>query len=158
TGDSAKMSVLASHASDEVRHSLAYCLGRRDEPIARETLIVLSRDRDPEVRDWATFGLGSLSDVDSDDIRAALIARLEDSNPDVRGEALMGLALRRDSRTVHAILRELRRPDCTDFAIEAAAELQSEQLVQHLQKLLQASPQSQRVRAALDACRDSETA
>ncbi|PYR46312.1 MAG: hypothetical protein DMF89_22535 [Acidobacteria bacterium] len=62
TGDCAGICALAGHESEEVRHSVAYCLGTRDEPVARQTLTLLSRDSDPDVRDWATFGLGTLSD------------------------------------------------------------------------------------------------
>src|SRR5439155_3515581 len=92
TGDAVSIASLVSHASEDVRYAVAYCLGARDEPIARKTLIILSHDSDPDVRSWATFGLGTLSNIDSEDIRLALLARLSDLDSDVRGEAMRGLA------------------------------------------------------------------
>ena len=47
-------------------------------------------DEDSEVRDWATFGVGSMLDIDSVEIRAALRGNLEDVNYDVRCDALVG--------------------------------------------------------------------
>jgi len=45
---------------------------------ARRALIRLSGDAESEVRDWATFGLGTLSGDDGPDVRAALLARAHD--------------------------------------------------------------------------------
>ncbi len=63
---------------------------------AVDVLAVLSRDPDTDVRGWATFGLGSMIDRDTAQVRAALIARLDDPDADTRGEALVGLAARGD--------------------------------------------------------------
>lgn len=56
-------------------------------------------DANEEVRDWATFGLGVLGDLDSADIRDALLQRLSDSNEDLRNEAMATLGKRRDRRS-----------------------------------------------------------
>jgi HEAT repeat protein len=55
-------------------------------------LAKLTADEDEEVRDWATFGLGVLGDIDTVEIREALAARLSDANDDAREEAVVGLA------------------------------------------------------------------
>ena len=73
----------------------------------------------------------------NEEIRLALAARLNDSDPDVRGEAMRGLPLRRDARGEEPILQELRSPDCTDQAIEAACELKSERFRRELERLLE---------------------
>lgn len=111
--------VLVSHASSEVRYAVAFCLGGRDEALASQTLERLSRDEDADSRNWATFGLGTLSKADTPALRDALLERLAD-DADVRAEAMRGLALRRDLRVARAILNELQGPDVSDLAIEAA--------------------------------------
>ena len=70
-------------------------------------LIELSSDPDYDVRNWATFGLGSQIDTDTPAIREALWARLEEPEDEVRGEAWVGLARRGDVRVAAALLREL---------------------------------------------------
>nr|WP_078462352.1 HEAT repeat domain-containing protein [Sphingomonas sp. NIC1] len=80
-------------------------------------------DRDPEVRNWATFGIGQQSDADSDAIRHALKNQLCDADPDVRYEAIIGLGRRRDRRAL-GFLKTMLHDDPDDvFAREAAAKL-----------------------------------
>jgi len=87
---------LRSFPDAEVRWAVAYGMGSCDEPRAVETLLLLMADEDDEVRNWATFGLGRLSELNNAEIRDALRARLSDSFIDVRHEAVWSLALRRD--------------------------------------------------------------
>jgi hypothetical protein len=120
TGDTGRICTLASSGSDRVRLDLAFCLGGRDDAEARATLITLSRDVDPDVRDWATFGLGSQSDADSPEIRQALVDRLEDSDDDTRAEAMVGLAARGDTRADAAVAAALTDPAAGSLIHEAA--------------------------------------
>lgn len=80
-------------------------------------------DRDPEVRNWATFGLGQQSDMDSDAIRQALKKQLSDDDPDVRYEAIIGLGRRRDRRALSFLKTMLHNDPDDVFAREAAAKL-----------------------------------
>lgn len=113
----------ADHDNDDIRHAVAFALGGIDTPEANATLLALMADRDAEVRNWATFGLGQQSDADTDKIRHALVARLEDDDPDVRYEAIIGLARRRDRQTV-GFLKTMLHDDPNDmFVREAAAML-----------------------------------
>lgn len=113
----------ADHDDDNIRYAVAFALGAVDTPEANATLLVLMTDRDAEVRNWATFGLGQQSDADSDQIRKALAARVADDDPDVRYEAIIGLGRRRDSRAT-GFLKTMLHDDPDDiFAREAAAKL-----------------------------------
>lgn len=85
-------------------------------------LIALTRDPAAAVRDWATFGLGSQLRTDSPAVRAALADRLDDPDGDIAGEALLGLACRRDPRASARVLRRLE-DDPGNLIIEAAEEL-----------------------------------
>lgn len=99
------------HASNEVRFAAAFALpslagggeqaGTADE--IANALITLTRDPDPEVRDWATFGLGTQLDTDTPEIREALAARLDDSYDDAAEEAATGLARRGDPRAAEVL-------------------------------------------------------
>lgn len=80
-----------THPSEKIRFQVACALGSfPNDPRSVRTQLVLMEDDDEDVRDWATFGLGNLSDSDSTDIRDALIHRLGDSDEDVREEAIAG--------------------------------------------------------------------
>ena len=128
----------ANHSSEEVRFAVAVALPSvagelpDDEVIA--AMIRLSRDVDGEVRDWATMGLGTRLEVDNPAIRNALAARLDDDERDTAGDALLGLALRKDSRALAPLLA------CLDdqpgnLVVEAAAALGSPEALPTLLRL-----------------------
>jgi HEAT repeat protein len=148
---------LAEHPSPEVRLAVAFAVATiSPQPLsteARIALLRLSRDADPEVRDWATFGLGTLSDADGPDIRAALLARAEDANRDARAEALFGLAVRRDMRAVPHLIRALQSPFVGGLEVDAAAAYGDPRLLPALWALKQAGAADQlRVLRAIDRC------
>lgn len=105
---------LAEHPDAEIRLQVAASFagvvtGASDGPDIR-TLIALSRDPDPRVRNWATFTLGFQAEVDSGAIRAALWERTGDQDAEVREEGVRGLARRHDPRAVPLLLRLLQDP------------------------------------------------
>jgi HEAT repeat protein len=111
------------HPDSDIRYGVVYALLGHDDPAALGVLIELTRDEDAHVRDWATFGLGTMVEqVDTPPLRAALVERLSDSDEVVRSEALIGLARRKDDRVVPALLKELAA-DSVDVGVIEAAEL-----------------------------------
>ncbi len=110
-----------SHADPDIRNAVAFALGCfPNDATSVTTLLMLMRDSDEDVRDWATFAVGVLSEQDSPEIRDALVAALADGDQDVREEALVGLANRHDARALRTLLAELQQPSVTSRAIEAA--------------------------------------
>ncbi|WP_406403281.1 ankyrin repeat domain-containing protein [Streptomyces sp. NBC_00879] len=114
----------AGHPDAEVRNQVALSLfglvpGDHAEGIG--TLITLSRDADPHVRDWATTALADV-EADTTEIREALAARLTDSDVDTAAEAARGLAIRQDPRAEATLARILADADPDGYAREAAAE------------------------------------
>lgn len=110
------------HPNSDVRAAVTFALGRyANNELAITALIHLTRDADPDVRDWAVFGLGVVGEADNPDIRDALAARLADANRDAREEAVVGLAKRQDRRVLETLLDLLAEPDVTDRVIEAAS-------------------------------------
>ena len=124
------------HPDPRVRHGIAFGLKGLDDEAAVQGLIELSKDADKEVRNWATFGLGSQCDIDTAELRAALIARTEDDNPEIRGEALVGLASRQDRTVTEKIAKELSGEFEGGWAIEAAQLMPDESFAPLLQALL----------------------
>jgi HEAT repeat protein len=97
----------AEDASAEVREAVAFCLGCDQDPLATTTLLALMEDSDEDLRDMATWGVGTLRDEDSAAIREALFRRLTDSDDEVRFEGFAGLAVRKDKRIRAELIDEL---------------------------------------------------
>jgi HEAT repeat protein len=115
---------LASHTSPEVRFSVAFGLGGLEGPEVVPALTGLTSDLDSDVRDWSTFALARLRQDDSDAIRAAFWARIEDEDLDTRWEAIAGLVLRQEPKVRGYLEVELRRAPLVDndhFSLLAAA-------------------------------------
>jgi HEAT repeat protein len=118
------LSRFQNHSDAEIRFALACALGNfANDPTAANVLVQLMRDEDQDVRDWATFGIGTLGEKDSPEIREALIGRLSDSFEDVRQEAIAGLARLRDERVLTALLFALKQEDVPDIVIDAALDM-----------------------------------
>ncbi|MCF7962969.1 MAG: HEAT repeat domain-containing protein [Pirellula sp.] len=121
----------STHPDSTVRHGVVLALSihnGHEVPQAIETLIKLSNDSCEHVRDWATFGLGTQIEIDTQQIRDALADRLNDPDFDTRGEALVGLAKRNDLRAIAALKLELESDCIGCLAIEAAELIASNEL------------------------------
>lgn len=97
------------HSSNaDVRHAIALGLLGETSPEAIETLIQLTQDVDDDVRDYATWSLGSepVSGplTNSPAIREALRNRLNDTCEAVHQEAIWGLAIRKDLEGMRILL------------------------------------------------------
>jgi HEAT repeat protein len=125
------------HSSGDLRYAAVHGLMPHDTPIVVEALAKLSRDVDRDVRDWATFALGSQFDSDSSALRAALHDRVNDTDPEVRGEALVGLARRRDASIADAVQRELEGEFHGHWPVEAARHLGDPRFLPALKQLAQ---------------------
>jgi HEAT repeat protein len=152
---------LAGHSDPGVRLAVAFATATLSpQPLSHEVrfaLIKLSGDSEPEVRDWATFGLGTLSGDDGPDVRAALLARAEDPQHTTRAEALFGLAVRRDPRAVPHLIRALESPSVVGLELDAAAEAADPRLLPALWALQRANlADAVRVRRAIDRCASTD--
>ncbi len=124
----------ATHSNQQIRFQVAVALGRYSEPESIETLLRLATDSVDEVRNWATFSIGTMHEADSPEIRAMLWTNLQDQSEDVRGEALVGLARRKDERIV-PVLHELLDANCRVFELMASELIASPQLLECLNKI-----------------------
>ncbi len=130
----------ASHPDEGIRLTVAQAApgGVTNEeaevPVA-DALIDLSSDPVDEIRDWATFGLGSMLNIDSPKVREALASRLEDGHFDTRCEAIVGLAERKDERALEPTLLLLDSESVPRLAVDAARALGDPRLVPALRRL-----------------------
>lgn len=124
---------LAGHADAAVRlraaMSLPDVMPEATDNAGVDALLRLSRDSDPEVRNWATFGFGWQSAADSPAIREALWERTADSYPEAREEGIRGLARRRDPRALPLVAELLAEESAHIFTFDAAAYLGSPALL-----------------------------
>jgi HEAT repeat protein len=93
-----------------------------------QALLVAMEDEDVSVRNWATFSLGTLLDVDSPEIREALrraLAQIDaDTVEDYPGmEAVVGLARRGDAAALPTLHQRLAEEGVTLMTFTAAAAL-----------------------------------
>ncbi|MEZ4267060.1 MAG: HEAT repeat domain-containing protein [Myxococcota bacterium] len=115
------LATLQAHADPSVRLGVAHGLLGYDDDAAVTALVALSQDADDSVRSWATFGIGTQTEADSAEVREALLRRTEDPQPEIRGEALIGLARRGDLSAMPALRRELDGAFEGSWPLEAAA-------------------------------------
>jgi HEAT repeat protein len=132
---------LKDHPAAEVRYGVVQGLLGHYDDRAVAILMELSADADVKVRNWATFGLGLVEEVDTPAIRAALWARVADENDEVRAEALDGLALRGDRGIVEPLVQEIAAvedemwPPLYRAAVEAGTRLGDPRLYETLVRL-----------------------
>jgi HEAT repeat protein len=162
------VAVVLTHATDsdpEVRQSVAanvpFLVDTSNYGSVEDALLALSQDADDDVRDWATLGLGTqvlLTAAEqffrtSTRTRNALYDRVTDSNPAVRGEALVGLARRGEPNVITLIEEELRGYSVSPSTIEAACIVADPQLVAALSSLASWWDEDKRcLSEAIDLC------
>jgi HEAT repeat protein len=152
--DAELLARLVTHADTEVRFALAVALPHSGGALAVPLLLRMLTDTDDEVRNWATFGLGSQTSEDSAEIREALLLAAEDRHAETRGEALVGLAQRRDPRVLPLLEQELGAALVGPLALEAARDLAAAELVPALEALAGRWDVDEALRVeALEACR-----
>jgi HEAT repeat protein len=109
------------HVDPEVRHGVVAALTGHEDVRAIEALIELTRAPEAHVRDWATFALGTLIEIDRPALREALVERLADDDDGTRWEALVGLARRGDRQVLAPLQTSLSSDSVCSMEVEAAA-------------------------------------
>jgi len=104
-----KLCSFVSHPDGKIREGVVFALLGLEHDEALEALIQLSEDKLSQIRNWATFGLGDLVELDNQAIREALWKRVKDRHQETRYEAILGLAKRRDEKILAIIQKELLR-------------------------------------------------
>lgn len=95
------------HRFSDVRFQLALALSFIENKDAINALILLNEDKHPDVRNWATFGLGEQTKINNDKIIEALWKRVNDADEETKFEAILGLSKRKQIQVKKNIRREL---------------------------------------------------
>ena len=161
----APLTQLKDHPHEDVRFGVVYGLMCQEDELAIATLIELSADPSTDVRNWATFGLGSMIETNTPEIRQALWARLidpcadldsNDSCADIYGEALVGLARRKDPNLFNILceeLEEIQADALGDHILEACEELGDSRLYPALLLAKEWLGNSTRLEDAMESCK-----
>lgn len=120
----------------DVRYSLVSALSGIANPKAIETLIELSEDKFSSIRNWATFGIGTLSEENNDRIINALWKRTKDKHQETKLEAIVGLAHRKEVAVKEQIISELKNGKYTTLLFDAITELNDKELIPYLESEL----------------------
>jgi HEAT repeat protein len=81
-----------------------------------------------------------------------LLQRLVDENHEIRGEALVGLAKRRDERVLEPLIKELSSDSVGILAVEAAKEIGDARLSSVLRQLKRWNIDKNLLAEAINSC------
>lgn len=119
-----------------------------------QRLIAMTRDPDHSNRDWATMLL-SLEEIDTVEVRNALLDAVADQDGVVSAEALLGLARRDTALALPFAIKALSAPSACVAVFEAAELIADPSLIDYLRPWVQPSDNGwldQSARDALAAC------
>lgn len=132
-----KIHLLCSFAKNEnklIKEGLVAALIGIEDKLAIETIIKFSSDKINQIRNWATFGLGTLLTIDNERIRTALWNRVNDKHQETRLEAIIGLANRKDQRINEIINQELKAGEMGILLLEAVLKMKSKEFLPIMKK------------------------
>ncbi len=127
---------LEKHKSSTVRLSLVSALLGVEIENAIDTQIKLSNDKDSDIRNWATFGIGTQIETDNEKIRTALWQRINDTDFETKSEAIIGLANRKDEKVKDIIISELKNENDGTLLFEAILTLNDKDFLPLLNRYL----------------------
>lgn len=111
--------------SVDVRYALTFSLLGIKRKTAIKILIELAQDRSLKIRDWATFGLGTQIDTDTQEIRDILYKNSSSNDDQIKQEAIKGLANRNDERVEDIILSELHKENFGSLFFDTLSNLKN---------------------------------
>jgi len=118
-----KLASFVTSKSLQIKEALSFALGGYENQKCINALIVLVQDENYDVRNWSTFSLAQINETNTPSIRDALFKNLSDEKSEVRGEALLGLALRKDERIKDVIIEDLQKPFYGSWIFKAIEEM-----------------------------------
>ena len=118
-----KLALFATSQSLQIKEALSFALGGYESLKSIDALILLMQDNNFEVRNWSTFSLAQITKINTPKICDALYKNISDVKSEIRGEALLGLALRKDYRVKSIILKDMQKPFYGSWIFTAIKEM-----------------------------------
>lgn len=132
-----KLCIFKDHPTSEVREGLVFALLKIEYYTPINTLIFLSKDKIADIRNWATFGLGTQIEKSNKKIINALWERVDDTDEETKMEAIVGLA-KRNENVKNVIIKELTQQDEFGSLLFEAIEIVNDiDFLPYLEKILQ---------------------
>lgn len=128
-----------NNESSYVRTALVNAISCLEDDQSIDTLILLSEDTSSSVRNWATFSLGTLIEINNKKITDALWKRVDDKHHETKQEAILGLAIRKDTRVKEIVKRELKHGEYGTLLFEAIETLNDRDFLPLLEDNLKSS-------------------
>lgn len=125
--------------NNDVRYSLVSAISGVDNPKAIETLIELSEDNFSSIRNWATFGIGTLCEQNNDRIIKALWNRIKDKHQETKLEGIVGLANRNQVAIKEQIIEELKSGEYGTLLFDAIETLKDKDFIPYLENNLKSA-------------------
>jgi hypothetical protein len=132
--------------NNDVRYSLVSALSGIKNPKAIETLIELSDDKFSSIRNWATFGIGTLSEENNDRIINALWKRTKDKHQETKLEAIVGLANRNGFKVKEQIIDELKKGEYGTLLFDAIETLKDKDFIPYLKSNLKSAEKDSEIK------------
>jgi len=132
-----KLASFVSSSSLLIKEALAFSLGGYEKQKSIDALIVLMQDENYNVRNWSTFSMAQITESNTPKICDALYKNLFDKKLEVRGEALLGLALRKDKRVIDAIIEDLQKPFYGSWIFSAIQEMPHKSYIPYFSKYIE---------------------
>lgn len=125
--------------NNNVRYSLVSAISGVNNPKAIGTLIELSEDNFSSIRNWATFGIGTLCEQNNDLIVKALWKRIKDKHQETKLEAIVGLAKRNQVAVKEQIIEELKNGEYGALLFDAIETLKDKDFIPYLENNLKSA-------------------
>jgi len=132
-----KLASFVTSKSLQIKEALSFALGGYENQKCIDALIILMRDENYDVRNWSTFSLAQINETNTPSIRDALFKNLNDEETEVRGEALLGLALRKDERVKDAIIEDLQKSFYGSWIFDAIEEMPDSRYIPYFKNYVQ---------------------
>mgnify|MGYP005992427999 CR=1 FL=1 len=134
-----KLTELKNSKNKDIRYSLVHALSTIENPKAIETLIELSEDTFSSIRNWATFGIGTLIAKNDDQILNALWKRTKDKHQETKLEAIVALANRNEIEVKAQIIAELKNGEYGTLLFDAINTLKDKDFIPYLESNLKSA-------------------